>query len=75
MHQAHVEHYNKSLGGRPKRAIETYTCHIYPSLLGGPYKAPAKTTEVKPFHPFRDKRHSFVIYYNYIVLSKLLCMP
>jgi hypothetical protein len=45
------------------------------ALLGSPYKAPAKTTEVKPFHPFKDKQHSFVIYYNYIVLSKLVCMP
>jgi hypothetical protein len=44
-------------------------------LLGGPNKAPAKTTEVKPFHSFTDKQHSFVIYYNYMVLSKLLCMP
>lgn len=43
-------------------------------LLGGPYNAPAKTTEVKPFHPFKDKQHSFPIYCNYIVLSKLLCM-
>jgi len=43
-------------------------------LLGGPYNAPAKTIEVEPFHPFRDKQHSFPIYCNYIVLSKVLCM-